>query len=180
MEEFLRLSGHTGFWQEVYALFLKLPLLGYGYLASHSMLPQELPWSGEVHNALTASLLDVGVLGAALVWGTLMCAFLSSFLGTLRTSGTGGWQHASVFGVLLFLLLQSLVGATFAGTPGYHVLLLFAAVLAHNRLRQELWSGAGTMEAGAWQWSSAPPRLREALLVWACVKRTVTATQKTS
>jgi O-antigen ligase len=180
MEESLSLSGRTELWQYVYTLFLKHPLLGYGYLASRSMLLQGLPWAGAAHNALAASLLDVGVIGTALVWFALMRAFLSSLLGTLRISGTGGWQHASVFGALLFLVLHSLVDATFAGTPGYQVLLLFATVLAHNRLTQELWSGVGRMEAGAWRWSSAPPRLREALLVWACLKRAVAPAQKTS
>jgi O-antigen ligase len=180
MEEFLSLSGRTEFWQHVHALFLKHPLLGYGYLASRSMLLQGLPRAGEAYNALAASLLDVGVIGTALVWFALMRAFLSSLLGTLRISGTGGWQHVSVFGALLFLVLHSLVDATFAGTPGYQVLLLFATVLAHNRLTQELWSGVGRMAAGAWRWSSAPPRLREALLVWACLKRAVAPAQKTS
>jgi O-antigen ligase len=180
MEEFLSLSGRTELWQHVHALFLKHPLLGYGYLASRSMLLKVLPWAGEAHNALAESLLDVGVIGTALVWFALMRAFLSSLLGTLRISGVGGWQQACIFGALLFLVLHSLVDATFAGTPGYQVLLLFATVLAHNRLTQELWSGVGALETGAWRLSSAPPRLREALLVWACLKRAVAPAQKIS
>jgi O-antigen ligase/polysaccharide polymerase Wzy-like membrane protein len=177
MGEFLSLNGPTELWPHVHALFLAHPFSGYGYLASRGML-QGRPWAGEAHNALAASLLDVGVIGTALVWFALMRAFFSSLLGMLRISGTGGWQHASVFGALLFLVLQSLVDPTFAGTPGYHVLLLFATVLAHNRLTQERWSGIGTLEAGAWQWSSALSRLRAALLVWACFKRAVASTQK--
>jgi hypothetical protein len=179
IEEGLGLSARVEFWQYVHALFLQHPLLGYGYLVS-PRLPQGLPWAGEVHNAMTASLLDMGLIGTALIWCALMRAFLSSLFGMLRLSGPGGWQHASVFGTLLFLLLQSLVDATFAGAPGYHALLLFVTVLAYERLRRELWSGIGTMEAGAWQGSSAPAHLREASLVWACFKQAVTPTQKTS
>lgn len=179
LEEFLGLSGYTALWQHVYALALEHPLLGHGYLASRSML-RGLAWAGAAYNALAVSLLDVGIIGTALVWFPLMRAFLLSLLGTLRISGTGGWQHASVFGALLFLVLHSLVDATYAGTPGYHVLLLFATVCAHSRLAQELESGVDPMTAGAWRWSSAPPRLREVLLAWAYVKRGVAPAQKTS
>jgi O-antigen ligase len=180
IEEFLSLSGRTELWQYVHALFLKHPLLGYGYLASRSMLLTVFPWAGEAHNALAESLLDVGVIGTALVWCALLSAFLSSLLATLRLSSVGGWQHACIFGALLFLLLHSLVDATFAGTPGYQALLLFATTLAHSGLTREIKSGVGTLETVAWRSPGTPARVREALLAWVCLKRAVSLAQKTS
>lgn len=179
MDEFLSLSGRTELWQSVHDLFLSRPLLGYGYLASRTMLLKVLPWAGEAHNALAESLLDVGVLGTVLLWWALISAFLSSLLATLRTTGVGGWQHASIFGALLFLLLHSMVDAAFAGAPGYQVLLLFAAAVAHNRLQHDLWPLVGALDTGAGRRFGAPPRLLEVALPWVWLKRPASPARET-
>lgn len=178
VDELLSLNGRTELWQQVYALFLERPLIGYGYIASRSMLLKVLPWAGEAHNALAETLLDVGVIGTVLVWFAFISALLSSLLHTLRMSGIGGWQHASIFGALLFLLVHSLVTATFAGAPGSQVILLFTTVLAHDRLKRVVWPLAGTLDTGAWLPSSAPLYALEALMRWTWQKRPVSEAQK--
>lgn len=177
-DEFLSLSGRTELWQNVHALCLARPLLGYGYIASRSLLLKVLPWAGEAHNALAESLLDVGLVGTLLVWCAFISTLIGSFLHTPRTPGSSGWQHASIFGALLFLLVHSLVDATFAGAPGYQGLLLFATVLTHNRLQPEVWPLA--LDTSAWQPSRASLHVIEALMRWAWLKRSVVEVQKTS
>lgn len=178
-DEFFSFTGRTELWQQVYALFLERPLLGYGYVASRSLLPKVLPWAGEAHNALAESLLDVGVLGTVPVWYALLRALLGSLVQTLRASGPGGWQYALTFGALLFLLLHSLVDAAFAGAPGYQVLLLFAAASAYERLKGVVWPYTGTSESGSWPLSDLPPHVLEALIRWVRSKRLASAGQKT-
>jgi O-antigen ligase len=179
IDEFFSLTGRTELWQQVYGLFLERPLLGYGYIASRSLLLKVLPWAGEAHNALAESLLDVGVLGTVLLWYALISAMLSSLFQTPRASGMGVWQHASTFGALFFLLLHSLVDAAFAGTPGYQVLLLFATVLAYDRLKRVAWPFTGTPDTGSWPLSSIPPHVLEAAIRWVRWKRLVSDVQKT-
>jgi len=178
VDELLSLNGRTELWQHVYALFLERPLLGYGYLASRSVLLKVLPWAGEAHNALAESLLDVGILGTVLVWFAFISTLLSSLLHTSRTSGMGEWQRLSILGALVFLLVHSQVTATFAGPPGSQVLLLFATVLAHDRLKRMAWPIAGTWHAGAWPALGVPPYALEVLRQWAWQKRPVSEAQK--
>jgi O-antigen ligase len=178
-DEFVGLNGRTELWQQVQALFLERPLLGHGYVASRSLLLKVLPWAGEAHNALAESLLDVGVLGTVLVWYAFLSALLSSLVQTLRASGGSGWQYASAFGVLCFLLVHSLVDAAFAGAPGYQVLLLFAAALASERLKHAVWSSTETSDTDSWPLSHIPPHVLEALVRWVRWKRLASAEQKT-
>lgn len=178
-DEFFSFTGRTELWQQVQALFLERPLLGYGYVASRSLLLKVLPWAGEAHNGLAESLLDVGVLGTVLLWYALLSTLLCSFVQTLRASGRGGWQHASAFGALCFLLLHSLVDAAFAGAPGYQVLLLFASALAYERLKRVVWSFTGAPDTGSWPLSGVPPHVLEALIRWVRWKRLASEAQKT-
>ena len=178
-DEFFSLTGRTELWQQVYALVLERPLLGHGYVASRSLLLKVLPWAGEAHNALAENLLDVGLLGTVLVWYALLSALLSSLVQTLQASARGGWQQASGFGALCFLLLHSLVDAAFAGSPGYQVLLLFATALASERLKGVVWPYTGAPDNGSWPWSGVPPHVLEALVRWVRWKRLTAAAQKT-
>lgn len=178
-DEFVGLNGRTELWQQVQALFLERPLLGHGYVASRSLLLKVLPWAGEAHNAFAESLLDVGVLGTVLVWYAFLRVLLSSLSQTLRASGGSGWQYASTFGVLCFLLVHSLVDAAFAGAPGYQVLLLFAAAFVCERLKHAVWSGTETADTDSWPLSHIPPHVLEALIRWVRWKRFASAEQKT-
>lgn len=134
-EEVLTVSGRTDLWHSVYDMFLNRPILGYGYSASRNLLLKVLPWAGNAHNALAETLLGLGVVGTALVWFALGRTLLSSLLRTPRIAGPGAWHQASILGILLFSLLNSLVTPSFGGIPGYEVLLFFAAVFAHDGLR---------------------------------------------
>jgi O-antigen ligase len=134
-EDFLSVSGRAELWHSVYAMFLDRPIFGYGYNASRNLLLKVLPWAGDAHNAFAETLLGLGIAGTALVWFALGRTLLSSLLQTSRMASPTAWPQASILGILLFSLLNSFVGASFGGVPGYEVLLFFATVFAHEGLR---------------------------------------------
>jgi O-antigen ligase len=135
IEDFASVSGRAELWHSVYAMFLDRPILGYGYSASRNLLLRVLPWAGDAHNAFVETLLGLGIVGTALIWFALGRTLLSALLQTSRTAGPIAWHQSSIVGILLFSLLNSFVGASFGGVPGYEVLLFFAVVLAHDALR---------------------------------------------
>ena len=51
-----------------------------------------------------------------------------------RTAGAGRWVRASLFAALSFMLLNGVSDISFAGSPGYELLLFLCAVAAAERL----------------------------------------------
>ncbi|MBI4641064.1 MAG: O-antigen ligase family protein [Candidatus Tectomicrobia bacterium] len=145
-DSLLSLSGRTELWQNAYGLFLERPILGYGYIASRSVLLGVIPWAGHAHNAFIETLLDLGVIGTALLWFALGKTLLSSLGQASRTADRAVWHQASILGVLLFLLFNSSIDATFAGAPGYQLLLLFASIFAYEGLKLTARSLSGDPE----------------------------------
>ena len=134
-EEFLSVTGRVELWSNIYGLFLDRPLLGYGYCGSRKLLLSVLPWAGHAHNAVAESLLDLGLVGAGLLWfvvgRTVVLAYINSFLKTRPLS----WNQAAAIGVLLYLLILSFTSPTFAGIPGYDALLFFIVAFGQERLK---------------------------------------------
>jgi O-antigen ligase len=138
VETFLSVTGRVELWHDVYKLFLEQPVLGRGYAASRSILPQMLSWAAESHNSLTESLLCLGIVGTVLVWFPLMRTLLLSFSRTFRSAESAVWPQASIFGLLLFILLNSFSDATFTGFPTYDQVVFFSAIFANNALNLDL------------------------------------------
>jgi hypothetical protein len=132
--EFSTLTGRTELWSIVIPLWLKRPIAGYGYQGSREVLLQRLPWAGHAHNALLQTLLDVGLVGALLLWIPFFTALVARPPSPASGAVVERWASASVFAALTFTLLNSVSDVGFAGPPGYEALLVFCSVVAAERL----------------------------------------------
>ncbi len=135
-EEFLSLTGRVELWDYVSTLIQDHPFLGHGFLASRSILLERFPWAGSSHGAVPEVLLNLGLVGAALLGWVVIRTTLSALVGP----GSPARQEAarrrgSVFGILVFLLVIGIGGDTFAGPPGVEVFVFLIVVLAHEHLR---------------------------------------------
>lgn len=129
------LGGRIELWREISQLFLRRPWIGWGYTASRGLLPDIMSWASYSHNALAQTLLDVGILGSVPLW---LALFRSLFADMLKPRWTGtpqGSARAFAFGALLMLTVLSIVSETFAGPPGYELLLLICGILVSGRVR---------------------------------------------
>jgi len=135
--QFASLTGRTELWKESLRLFAARPLLGYGFVASRALLLQVLAWAGEAHNALVESLLDVGLFGAA----ALFVPFVIGLAGSLRCLNrwrlgddpTIGW----VAGGLMFLAMDGIPMASFAGFLTYDPVLMMTALIVFQAIRSD-------------------------------------------
>jgi O-antigen ligase len=128
------LGGRVLLWQGIVDLFLERPWIGWGYSASRGLLPRIQEWASYSHNALAQTLLDVGIVGSLPLWLALFRALFKD-LWRARWTGEEGSARAFVFGALLMLTVLSIVSETFAGPPGYELLLVFTCILVSSRVR---------------------------------------------
>ena len=128
------LNGRSEIWAVVVELFSQQPILGHGYLASRSMLLEHIPWAGHAHLALAESLLNLGLVGALLLFVPFVITIASSFRYLFTNHPTQVSYYSCVLGGALFLLANSLVSPSFAGPPDYEVLLFFVICLTNAKL----------------------------------------------
>jgi hypothetical protein len=133
-QEFLGLSGRAELWNYESSLIREQPLIGHGYVASRSLLLARFPWAGTSHGALPEAVLSLGILGAALLSAIVVRIFVSAFVRADTRDAPDAWGHAVVLGGCVFLIVLAVGGDSFAGPPGYEVLLFFAAAMAHEHL----------------------------------------------
>jgi O-antigen ligase len=134
LEEVEGLSGREALWQGAFTLFRERPVLGYGYQGSRYHLVQILGWGGHAHNALLEALLDLGVLGAALIWIPVGVCFFRSVIVGGRDPGVQSWCRAVILGVVSFMIVNAMADAGFTGTPSFDVLLMMGCILVQERL----------------------------------------------
>lgn len=131
------ISGRLVLWAAAVPLFLQQPWIGAGYLASRDKLLHILPWAGHAHNAWVQSLLDLGLLGSAL----LFLAFGTIFrLATVRVHEVNSpLAHARITVLALgtFEFLSAIPNQSFAGAPGYETLLMFTCVCLAETIRRQ-------------------------------------------
>jgi O-antigen ligase len=134
VSQFASLTGRTDLWKVSLYMFTKRPLLGYGFVASRALLLQVLSWAGEAHNALVESLLDVGLVGAA----ALFIPFVSGLVGSIKRLNR--WRPgddptiAWVAGALMFLAMDGIPMASFAGFLTYDPVVMMTAVVVFQAI----------------------------------------------
>jgi O-antigen ligase len=133
-EEFLGLSGRMDLWDYESSMIRERPLFGHGYVASRSMMLERFPWAGTSHGALPEIALNLGLAGAALLGMVLLRTLVLAFT-RMRPRGPGAWGEALVLGSLVFLIVLAVANDSFAGAPGYEVLVFLAVTMAHPHLR---------------------------------------------
>lgn len=133
-DEFASASGRVDLWRLAYDLFLARPFFGYGYLAPRPFLIKYFSWAGEAHNGVLSSLLNIGIIGSIPLWFAFWKTLLSSLATVSLPNGSPVWQRASILGVLLFLMVQSVFEESFAGIPSFDVFLFFTLVSAYGKL----------------------------------------------
>lgn len=128
----LSMGGRFELWSTATALAGERPLLGYGFIASRGPLLEQLAWAGHAHNGPLQSLLDLGVLGAMLLWIPVLVALIR---GLRLHPDTRGRMLARLFivGCLSFLILVSLTDPSLAGPPGPALLFGVLAILIAER-----------------------------------------------
>lgn len=133
-EEFLGLSGRIELWDHVTSLVRERPFIGHGYVASRSILLERFPWAGTSHGALPEVLLNLGLAGAILL-GMVLLRGLAAALARMGARGPDTWGEAVVLGSLVFLVVLAVANDSFAGAPGYEVLVFLAVAMAQPHLR---------------------------------------------
>jgi exopolysaccharide production protein ExoQ len=132
----LTLNSRTLLWNDMLPLVVARPVLGWGFESSRSILLDVFFWAASAHNALMQTLLDLGVVGAVL----LMTLFGSCFFVGSSRRGDGDERAAfgrtAVFGLAVYLAIQSIGSESYAGTPGFPTLVAFLCMLAAADLRR--------------------------------------------
>lgn len=135
LEYLTTLGGRTELWGEIVQLMVERPIAGWGYGASREMILERVPWAGYAHNAVIQTLVDLGVVGTALIWAAILVATVTDLLKRQWAGSPSGAARGRIFVALVFTLVLSIVSESFAGAPGYELLLVFAAILASERAR---------------------------------------------
>jgi hypothetical protein len=133
-EDVLGMNGRMDLWYAVRPELAAHGVLGYGYQASRSVLLEAAYWTpAYAHNALLQSLLDLGIAGTLPLFALVGVA-LSSVWRSNLAPGVRGTAAA----ITVFLVLNSISTESFAGAPGFDVLMLclcaLAAVSSHAAL----------------------------------------------
>ncbi len=130
----LSMGGRLELWAFGLGQWLERPLTGFGFLASRGPILEYAPWAGHAHNGILQSVLDLGPLGAALLWVPTVLALAYAVL--MRSApGLETRIRLIVVGALIFLVLSSLTDPSLAGPPGMSVFVAFLCILFTDRLR---------------------------------------------
>jgi exopolysaccharide production protein ExoQ len=122
------LSGRMELWEKAWPLITENPILGLGFQGSRSALLEVAQWAGNAHNALLQTLLDLGVVGTVVLWGTLAYNLVITTTAPVMSQETA-WPQASAFAIAVFLAVNSFSSQSFTGPPGYEWLLLVTSVV---------------------------------------------------
>jgi O-antigen ligase len=143
-QEFEHMTGRVGLWKGLLPTLEKQPFLGYGYQASRPLVLRVAPWAGDAHNAMLQTLLDLGAVGAALLWLPFftMLALAIKHASELRVLRT--WPLSAVLGVGIFQLVDSLSDVSLAGAPGIALAIVAVCMIVADRQ----WLQSRRMAAG--------------------------------
>jgi O-antigen ligase len=145
-EQLTGLSGRVELWKAAIPTFLERPVLGNGYHGSRPILLRYASWAGYAHNAFLQTLLDLGITGAFLLWPTIVWVALSGLRPPQHRRGLAD-QQGFLLATAVFLLVNAVSSESFAGTPGYDILLVFLCTTVASRAWREAAANTG---APAW------------------------------
>lgn len=131
VSEFSGLSGRIGLWRDMLPLIADRLLTGWGYLASRLVLMERVPWASYAHNGPLQNLMDLGLIGAAMLWFAMGRAMLVS---TAAVDRRASRTALTTFSLLLFLVLESVTGDGIGAAPGPQIIVLAFSVAAADRL----------------------------------------------
>ena len=121
-------SGRLDLWKGAAAVALQSPLIGQGFVASRGALLEVAHWGGHAHNGPLQSVLDLGIVGAGLLW-TAVFVQLGRFLLASPVDTESRRVRLAVVGILSFLLLSSVTDPGIAGPPGALPMMGLMAIL---------------------------------------------------
>jgi O-antigen ligase len=136
------LTGRLQIWEFSYAQWLTQPWFGFGLGESRNVI--SLGWSnywggttGSAHNLVLESLLNVGIVGTALLLAIVSRTAWLIFFG-LRRLDNNRYADASLiaFGMLMFPLLQGITEKSFGGTASMSTGALVLAVALAGQSRR--------------------------------------------
>jgi len=130
-EEAETLTGRVPLWREVLTYIEERPWLGYGYggfwnVPRMRRISENQGWQiAHSHSAYLETVLNVGVIGAVVLFGAILLTFVTATRAHVR-SGDPGFRFIS--GFTAFAALYSTTDAVFA-QPGFASLVQFATVV---------------------------------------------------
>jgi exopolysaccharide production protein ExoQ len=133
VEELTSLTGRIQLWTDAARLGADKPLIGHGYQAARVLLLDLRPVAGYAHNALLQTALDLGLAGVLLLFVPVVCV-LRAGIATGRAATADRFARIAAFGAAVFLLLNAVTSESFAGAPGFEVLLVFTCVVVQARM----------------------------------------------
>lgn len=131
ISEFSGLSGRIRLWGDMLPLIADRLLTGWGYLASRLVLMERVPWASYAHNGPLQNLMDLGLIGAGVLWFAMGRAMLVSTTAVERRASR---TAMTAFALLLFLALESVTGDGIGAVPGPQIIVLAFSVVAADRL----------------------------------------------
>ncbi len=133
------LNGRLQLWEVAMPLIAEQPLFGYGYHGSRTLVFKGMEWQAHyAHNAYVQSLLDVGIVGALLLWGVIGSVFIRLLLRPLGAVTGAAWSDSSLIAVLAFILLVSISSEGLMQTPGPEAFIVFLAVSVVGQSRRSV------------------------------------------
>lgn len=136
------LTGRTEIWRFVLQRWGESPWIGYGLGGSRTVISTGFAtfWgktTGTTHNALLESLLDLGLIGALMLFA-LVGWVVSGALKSVRFGHGGNLLDNLALPMVTFVCLFGVAEKSFAGTPSTATggLLLAAALVGASRRRQ--------------------------------------------
>jgi O-antigen ligase len=150
-EEFESFTDRDQVWSLAEQLIANRPVAGYGYQGSRSYLLAVVPWAAYAHNALLQTLLDLGIIGALLLWLPFVrTAFVGSLSDTRLDADTVATRGVAL-SIALFLLLGSFSSESFAAAPGYQTVLLFTCIFAAEQVRGRAGAVRAARDRATWR-----------------------------
>lgn len=139
-EQFLSLTGRTALWSEVLKVIAADPWVGVGFGASRYSLIQHFSWAAEAHNAYLEAALQLGVVGALLLFVPVVVVFVRGVARLIvqRRASRDYDVNALVCAILGFSLASGVVSEGFS-LVGYSLdtLIVSALVLFFPRSRSD-------------------------------------------
>jgi O-antigen ligase len=133
------LNGRLELWEVSMPLIAERPLFGYGYHGSRTLVFEGIRWTPHyAHNAYVQSLLDVGIVGALLLWGVIGSVFIRLLFRPLGAVTGAAWSDSSLIAVLAFILLVSISSEGLMLQPGPEAFVVFVAASVVGQSRRSV------------------------------------------